>query len=121
MNVLTGRHGWMGIVALVCILGLPWGAIQAQGPKPEERVAEQVREATVPGMDESSPPADPVLDESQEEGTLEDTEAAGEAAEQAQLQQQEAGEEMQEQMEQDNIQGIQNEEFEGLHEHLDQE
>lgn len=68
-----------------------------------------------------TPVPDPVLLEVDQEKQQQETEVAGEQAGQAQLEGQEDVQGVQDQIEQGDIQDTQNQEFEGMQEHLDQE
>ena len=68
-----------------------------------------------------TPVPDPVLREVDQEKQQQGTEVAEEQAGQAQLERQEGAQGVQDQIEQGDIQDIQNQEFEGMQEHLDEE
>ena len=75
----------------------------------------------VENAESSTPVPDPVLREVDQEKQQQGTEVAGEQAGQAQLERQEGVQGVQDQIEQGDIQDTQNQEFEGMQEHLDEE
>ena len=99
----------LGLAVVVFAVTVGVEAVHAQDSPPAEN-AESV-----------TPVPDSVLREVAQEKQEQATEVAGERSGQAQLERQEGVQGVQDQIEQGDIQDTQNQEFEGMQEHLDEE